>query len=115
MCSSSTGKLYNKRPFSPHISGRFATNLRYVECEKRVFFDYATLAYYNQADKYPKLIVNNVNTSIGSVIFPVMSQSQDDPEKIKQMTRKAIQISSFLIWPIMVGLAAVSRPLASVC
>lgn len=74
----------------------------------------ADLAYYNQADKYPKLIVNNVNTSIGSVIFPVMSQSQDNPEKIKQMTRKAIQISSFLIWPIMVGLAAVSRPLVSV-
>lgn len=43
MCSSSTGKLCKYHPFSPHISGRFATNLRYVECENRVFFDYATL------------------------------------------------------------------------
>lgn len=36
----------NIPPFSPHISGRFATNLRYVECENRVFFDYATLLLF---------------------------------------------------------------------
>jgi len=46
MCSSSTGKLCRYHPFSPHISGRFATNLRYVECENRVFFDYATLLLF---------------------------------------------------------------------
>lgn len=39
-------KLYNKCQFSAHISGRFATNLRYVECEKQVFFDYATLLLF---------------------------------------------------------------------
>lgn len=33
-------------PFSPHISGHFATNLRYVECENQVFFDYATLLLF---------------------------------------------------------------------
>ena len=43
MCSSSTGKLCRYHPFSPHISGRFATNLRYVECENWVLFDYTTL------------------------------------------------------------------------
>ena len=46
MCSSSTGKLCKYHPFSPHISGRFATNLRYVECENRVIFDYATLLLF---------------------------------------------------------------------
>lgn len=44
MFSSSTGNLYNKSPFSPHISGRYATNLRYVECENRVFFDICYVA-----------------------------------------------------------------------
>ena len=50
MRSSSTGNLYNKSPFSPHISGCFATNLRYVECEKRVFLDYATLLRFVEVD-----------------------------------------------------------------
>ena len=46
MCSSSTGKLCKYHPFSPHISGCFATNLRYVECENWTFFDYATLRLF---------------------------------------------------------------------
>ena len=49
-CSSSTGKLCKYHPFSPHISGHFATNLRYVECEKRVFLDYATLLRFVEVD-----------------------------------------------------------------
>lgn len=67
------------------------------------------LAYYNQGDKYPSLIVTNVNSSISSVLFPAMSQCQDDTERIKQMTRRAIQVSSYTMWPLMIGLAVVSE------
>lgn len=63
------------------------------------------LAYYNQGDKYPALIANNVNPSISSVLFPAMAQYQDNPVRVKQMTRRAIQVSSFIMWPIMVGFA----------
>lgn len=69
------------------------------------------LAFYNQGDRYPSLIVTNINTSISSVLFPAMSQYQDEREKIKQMTRRAIQVSSYIMWPMMLGLAAVSEPL----
>ena len=33
----------------------------------------ADLAYYNQGDKFPKVIVTNINTSIDSVLLPTMS------------------------------------------
>ena len=71
----------------------------------------ADLACYNQGDKYPSVIVTNINASISSVLFPVMSQCQDDPARVKQMTRRAIQVSSYIMWPLMVGLGVVGEPL----
>ena len=52
------------------------------------------LAYYNQGDKFPKLIVTNINASIDSVLLPTMSQAQDDHERVKMMTRRAIKTST---------------------
>lgn len=72
------------------------------------------LAYYNQGDKYPNLIVSNVNTAIGSVLFPAMSQYQNDREKVKQMTRRVIQVSSYVMWPLMIGLGVIAEPMVSV-
>lgn len=69
----------------------------------------ADLAYYNQGEKYPSLIVTNVNSSISSVLFPAMSQYQSEPERIKYMTRRAIQVSSFIMWPMMIGFAICSE------
>ncbi len=70
----------------------------------------ADLAYYNQGDKYPKLIVVNVNTSISSVLFPVMSHYQDKRARIKAVTRTSVQISSYIMWPFMIGMAAMAEP-----
>ena len=50
----------------------------------------ADLAYYNQGDKFPKIIVTNINTSIDSVLLPTMSYELDDRIRIKSMTRRAI-------------------------
>ena len=69
------------------------------------------LAYYNQGDKYPSLIVTNINSSISSVLFPAMSKYQDNINSIKQMTRRAIQVSSYVMWPAMIGLSIVAEPL----
>lgn len=69
------------------------------------------LAFYNQGDKYPNLIVTNINTSIGSVLFPALAKYQDDVLRVKQMTRKAIQVSSYIMWPIMMALVVVAEPL----
>lgn len=69
------------------------------------------LAFYNQGDKYPSLIVTNINTSISSVLFPALADNQTDKEKVKKMTRRAIQVSSFVMWPMMVGLGVCATPL----
>lgn len=69
------------------------------------------LAQYNRGQQFPNLIVTNVNTSIDSVLLPTMSQAQDNPKQVKAMTRRAIKTSTYVIAPLMMGLAFVGTPL----
>lgn len=65
----------------------------------------ASLAQYNRGKQFPNLIVNNVNISIDSVLLPVLSLEQDNKEKVKAMTRRAIKVSTYVMAPLMMGLA----------
>lgn len=69
------------------------------------------LAYYNQGEKIPNLVVANINTSIDSVLFPALSAEQESTDKVRDLTRKAIQVSSFVMMPIMMGIAVCAEPL----
>lgn len=69
------------------------------------------LAFYNQGDKFPKVIVTNINTSIDSVLLPTMSNIQDNRERMKQMTRRAIKTSTYVMAPLMMGLAFCAEPI----
>lgn len=71
------------------------------------------LADYSHGRKIPNLVATNVNTAIDSVLLPVMSTKQDDRTRVRAMTRRAIKTSSFIMWPMMVGLAACAAPLMS--
>ena len=69
------------------------------------------LAFYNKGDTFPNLLVTNINDATNSVLLPVMSAEQENREMVKATTRKAIQVSSFVIMPMMAGLAACAHPL----
>lgn len=69
------------------------------------------LAYYNQGDKFPKLIVTNINSSIDSVLLPTLSSVQDNRERVKNMTRRAIKTSTYIMAPLMMGLAFCATPI----
>lgn len=70
----------------------------------------ADLAYYNQGDKFPNVIVANINTSIDSVLLPTMANEQEDRSKIKEMTRRAIKTSTYVMAPLMMGLVFCAEP-----
>ena len=71
----------------------------------------ADLAYYNQGDKFPRVIANNINTSIDSVLLPTMASVQDEPARVKSMTRRAIKTSTYIMAPLMMGLAFCAEPI----
>lgn len=70
----------------------------------------ADLAYYNRGRQFPNLIVANINTSIDSVLFLTMANEQNNKERVKAMTRRAIKTSVYIMAPMMMGLAFVAEP-----
>lgn len=69
------------------------------------------LAFYNRGKQFPDLIINNINTSIDSVLLPTMSKEQDNTMKVKAMTRRAIKTSTYIMAPLMMGLAFCATPI----
>ena len=69
------------------------------------------LAYYNRGNQWPELIITNINTSLDSVLLPSLSKEQNNKERVLQITRKAIVSSTYIIMPIMAGLAVCSSEL----
>lgn len=68
------------------------------------------LAFFDRGRQFPNLLVSNINSSVGAVLFPKMSQEQDDKSRIKQTCRVSIRFSSFVMMPLMLGLAACAEP-----
>ena len=69
------------------------------------------LAYYNRGSQFPSLIITNINSSIDSVLMPALSNEQDNVEKVRNMTRRSVKTSIYIIAPLMIGLAACGTPL----
>ena len=70
-------------------------------------FSSVDLAYCNKGRQFPSLISTNINTSITKVLFPAISECQDDRYRVKQMTRKSISIGTYILAPVLIGLAAI--------
>ena len=66
------------------------------------------LAYYNQGQKYPSLLMSDIVDSIGKVLFPFLSEKQDNKDDMKKYMRKSISASAFILCPILVGLIALT-------
>lgn len=68
----------------------------------------ADLAYFNRGDGLPDMVMNNINGSINSVLFPALSKMSDDPDALRRGVRRAMMTSSYVLTPLLLGLAAVS-------
>lgn len=78
------------------------------------FYSSSMLGYYNRGQQFPKVIVTNLDGSIQSVMLPTLSAHQDNRKRVKDMVRRSIVTSSFLIFPMMIGLAVVAEPLVKI-
>lgn len=67
------------------------------------------LAYFNKGQSFPQIIVTNINTAINSILLPVMSSEQDNISRVRQMTRRAIKTSIFIMAPLMMLLCFTSE------
>lgn len=71
----------------------------------------ADLAFYNEGMLAPDVIAVNVDSSIDSVLLPAMSAVQDEPARVKNMTRRAIKTCVYVIAPLMMAMFFCAEPL----
>ncbi len=70
-----------------------------------------TLAFCNKGKMFPLILINNIDGAIQNVMFSVYSKRQDEISVIKQMLRRTMATSTFLVFPAMLGLACTAKPL----
>ncbi len=88
---------------------RFFVNLNGLLIGK--FYTKADLAYVNKGRVLPSLLMNEVDGTLGRVSFPALVLLQDDKAKLRDAMRRMIQCSTFLVFPLMVGVASCSYSL----
>ena len=66
------------------------------------------LAFYNRGSYFPNLIVVNVDSAMGAALFPAMAKEQSSADKVKNITKKATRLSSYVMSPLLIGFAACS-------
>lgn len=103
---------YGNKILLASLIDSFYLNLRSLTIGK--FFNAEMVGFYNRGKQFPTVIVSNIDGSIQSVMLPTYSAYQDNKRRVKDMVRRSIVTSSFLIFPLMAGLFIVATPLVEV-
>lgn len=67
------------------------------------FYQPSSLAYFDRGKSLPNLLMSNITSSIETVLLPTFSNEQDDRIRVKQMMRRSVQITYFIVLPLLVG------------
>lgn len=78
------------------------------------FFSAATLGNFSRARHWANLGSKNLTGILQGVTFPVLAKVQDDDKRLENIYRRMIRTSAFIVFPIMIGLSAVAKPLTLV-
>lgn len=74
-------------------------------------FSAADLGYYTRASQFSQFPSSNLSGIIQRVTYPVLCTIQDDDDRLRNVYRRFLRLSAFIVFPLMIGLAAVAKPL----
>lgn len=94
-----------------NLIGTIYNNLRSLLIGK--FYTSADLAYYNKGKSFPDMITGNLSATVFSVLFPAIANASDNLAEVRRMSRKVMRTASYIIFPILLGLAAVADTLVA--
>lgn len=75
------------------------------------FYSPATLGQYTRAKQFSQMFSSNLTVVIQRVTFPVLSDIQDEKERMVSAYRRIIKVTMFITFVLMFGLGAISEPL----
>lgn len=75
------------------------------------FFTAQDLGYYNRMHSLAVFPSSNITSIIARAVYPIQCNIQDNNQILKESFFKLLRLSSFVIFPAMLGLAALSKPI----
>lgn len=69
------------------------------------------LGFYSRAEQFSVFPANIFTDIIGRVAFPVLCQKQDSKLELSKIYTLFIKASCYIMFPLMIGLAVLSRPI----
>ena len=75
------------------------------------FYSASSLGYYTKGHGYATLPSATLSGVLNKVTFPVLSKVQDDDARLENAYRKMIRVSAYVVFPIMILLVVLARPL----
>lgn len=100
---------YSSKLFVADLSGTFFNEVRSLIIGK--VYTSADLAYYTKGQQIPTLITTNLSNTVMAVLFPALANESDDTVRVKNLTKRSLQLMSYVTFPALLGLAAVMEPL----
>lgn len=73
-------------------------------------FSPSTLGVYSKASALAQFPSSNITGVLQNVTFPVLSSIQNEEERLADAYKRFLKLSAFVVFPLMVGLAAVADP-----
>ena len=73
-------------------------------------FSPSTLGVYSKANSLAQFPSTNITCVLQTVTFPVLSTIQNENERLADAYKRFLNLSAFIMFPLMVGLAAVADP-----
>lgn len=70
-----------------------------------------SLGYYTRAQQFPELTSGTLASVLNNATFPLMSSLQSDKENLRSTFQKLIRITAMLVFPLMIGIALLSKPI----
>ncbi|WP_274289334.1 lipopolysaccharide biosynthesis protein [Prevotella corporis] len=78
------------------------------------FYSPAQLGNFTRAQGWASLPSSNITGILQRVTFPVLTEMQDDDERLATNYRKLLRMSAFVVFPLMMLMAAIASPLIRV-
>ena len=69
------------------------------------------LGLYSRADKFNQFASTNISGILSRVSFPVLSEIQDDDNRLLSVYKKYVQMSALVMFPLILGMAGVATPM----
>lgn len=75
------------------------------------FFKASDIGYYTRAHQFTDFASSNITGIFQRVTYPVLCTIQDDDTRLRDVYRRLLKTSAFIIFPLIMGMAGVAKPM----